>query len=219
MYGFIHSDLIVKRELGKNDDSSKLSQDRGDLNSPIDKIRSRSDGKFYPKAPSDLEQVRSISNCLSKIDGLRFDNWRYLSSGERLHILQAAECEIAKISLRRPCEVKLKKLSTNNYGSYSRIDKIITLNTRYINDSSYASYKNTLETLFHEGRHAYQDYNLTERQVHTSPGDLTNWRVNENKYGYQSAHVFGYKLYWMQPVEADARKFAEDVFTKFSEKA
>ena len=38
------------------------------------------------------------------------------------------------------------------------------------------------------------------------------------RYGYQNAQLWGFKAYWMQPIEADARKFAEDVLTAYKKK-
>ena len=75
-----------------------------------------------------------------------------------------------------------------------------------------------MDTLIHEGRHAYQDYNLNEREVHPRSGDVSNWRLNEERFGYQDAEHCGMKAYALQPVEADARAFAEDVLKQYFNK-
>lgn len=182
----------------------------------IEPVRDQIDPK-YLEAPSDFEQVERASDAMLDIEGTRFEDWKRMNPSQRLAAMQKVENAIAEVAHRPPCEVRCKEMSSNHLGFFDPNSKTITLNARYL-DNDITSYRKTLETIVHEGRHAYQDYNLTVRQVHASPGDLTNWRINENKYGYQSSQVYGFKLYWMQPVEADARKFAEDVFKKFNEK-
>lgn len=182
----------------------------------IEPIKDQIDLK-YLEAPSDFEQVEKASDAMLDIEGTRYEEWERMTPRQRLEAMQKVENTIAEIAHRPACEVRCESMETNYLGYYDHLSKTITLNSRYLEKDIY-SYRETFDTIVHEGRHAYQDYNLTERQIHTSPGDLTNWRINHNKYGYQSSQVFGMKLYWMQPVEADARKFAEDVIKKFNEK-
>ena len=78
-------------------------------------------------------------------------------------------------------------------------------------------YEDVLDTLIHEGRHAYQDYNLNVRETHPRHGEVANWNLNEF-YGYQDVENCGFKAYAMQPMETDARAFAEDVLKCYQEK-
>lgn len=172
----------------------------------------------YLEAPNDFEQVERASDAMLEIEGTRYEVWKRMTPSQRLEAMQKVENAIAEIAHRPACEVRCQDMPSNHLGFFDPNTKTITLNSRYLSNDI-TSYRETLDTIVHEGRHAYQDYNLTERQVHSSPGDLTNWRINENKYGYQSSQIYGFKLYWMQPVEADARKFAEDMFKKFNDKA
>ena len=149
---------------------------------------------------------------------LRYENWESLSPNERLNMLQDTECHIANIEHREPCPIVVKELPENEFGFYSPDTRTITINERYLNDSDFNSYKETLDTLIHEGRHAYQDYNLTEREVHPRSGEVNNWKWNENEIGYQNAEKFGFEAYAMQPVETDARAFAEDVLKAYFNK-
>ena len=171
----------------------------------------------YLEAPNDIEQAEQISDAMLEIEGTDYDGWRALSPQERVDMLQRVENAAAKIAHRNPCPIVVRSLGDNHYGFYSPETKTITLNSDYLNGDG-NSYKMSLDTVIHEGRHAYQDYNLNERQVHSSPGDLTNWYLNHYKYGYQDVQTYGFCRYWMQPVEADARKFAEDVTSKFYDK-
>lgn len=172
----------------------------------------------YLEAPNDIEQIQQISEYMSGHEELKYENWELLSPNERLNILQNAEYQIANIEHREPCPILVKELPENEFGFYSPYTRTITVNERYLNDSDFNSYKETLDTLIHEGRHAYQDYNLTEREVHPRSGEVNNWKWNENEIGYQNADKFGFEAYAMQPVEADARAFADDVLKAYFNK-
>lgn len=183
----------------------------------IEPVRDNIDSK-YLEAPNDFEQVEMASDAMLDIEGTRYEQWERMTPQQRLVAMQKVENAIAEISHRPPCEVRVETMSKNQLGYYDPSSKSITLNSVYL-EKDITSYKETLDTVVHEGRHAYQDYNLTERQVHVSSGDITNWKLNHDRYGYQSSEIYGFKSYWMQPVEADARKFAEDVFKRLEEKA
>lgn len=108
----------------------------------------------------------------------------------------------------------MQQLQEGCYGYYNPNNKEIVVNELYLLTNSPETYRECLDTILHEGRHAYQDFNMTCRQVHTSSGDISNWYKNEYEYGYQDAETFGFKAYAMQPVECDARKFAEEILEK-----
>ena len=197
-----------------------------EIGEKIENLKEGIDNKFL-EAPSDLEQVSLISERMSEIDGTRYEEWQCMSPQERLEAMQKVENAAAEIEHRPACEVDGKSLGEGHFGYFDPKTKTITLNTDYL-DGSYECYKDTLDTIIHEGRHAYQHYNVDERQVHPSDGDCTNWSKNlhENMWGlfpenigYQSPQEVGFERYWMQPVEADARAFAEDVFNKFNQMA
>lgn len=172
---------------------------------------------IYLEAPSDSVQIEHAAEAMEKIEGLSYDEWKSLSFEERVAILQLVEGVVAEIAHRPSCAINTKKMGANNYGYFSPTTGDITLNSRYIKSDSYADYKECLDTVIHEGRHAYQHYNLTQREVHPREGDLTNWKSNEFEYGYQSAQINGFKSYWLQPQECDARAFAKDVLKKYLE--
>lgn len=78
-----------------------------------------------------------------------------------------------------------------------------------------------LETVVHEGRHAYQDYNVNECEVHPRHLEVVSWSetMEGGKWGYSggSSSLLGQRLYEQQSVEIDARNFAADVLAKFKE--
>lgn len=172
---------------------------------------------IYLEAPTDTVQIEQAAEAMEKIEGLSFDEWKELSFEERVAILQLVEGVIAEIAHRPSCVVNVKRMDEGNYGYFDPDKGDITLNSRYIKSDSFEDYKECVDTIVHEGRHAYQHYNLTQREVHPREGDLTNWKSNEFEYGYQAAQVYGFKAYWLQPQECDARAFAEDLLKKYLE--
>lgn len=188
-----------------------------DIADIIESIRDQIDSK-YLEAPSDLEQISQISDYLAGIDELKYENWTQLEYTERKEILQQIENKIAEIEHRDSCCIRFEVMEYGCFGSFSPVSKDITLNSRYIASNEYSDYKETIDTLIHEGRHAYQDYNIYEREVHPRSGEVSNWKWNENQIGYQIAEFAGFEAYAMQPVETDARAFAEDVLTNYLEK-
>lgn len=187
--------------------------------------------KGYLEAPNDMEQVAQISDVMSETKGLRLDEWKNLSLEQRVNLLNDLETQIAEIEHRPACPIEVKSLGAiteSNGKLQGHMGTHVTnafLGTEYIeiNDELLKSdnpvyYREVLDTVVHEGRHSYQTYNLEHRETHTSKGDLTNWHVNHEMYGYQDAKTCGFKAYWLQPVEADARKFAQDVLTAYQKK-
>lgn len=184
----------------------------------------------YLEAPNDMEQVEQISDLMSETKGLRLEEWKGLSLEQRVELINELEMRIAEIEHRPACPIVAKNLGaitesngrlqghmgthvTNILGMES-----IEINSELLKSNNPVYYREVLDTVIHEGRHSYQTYNLEHRETHASKGDITNWRTNLNEYGYQNAQLCGFKSYWMQPVEADARKFAEDILTAYQKK-
>ncbi len=172
----------------------------------------------YLEAPADVEQISQIGDYLADVEELKFENWRKLSPEERQTVLQMVEYKIAEIEHRNPCQLNYRDMPYGSLGYFDPMTKEITLNSRYVNSDEFVGYEETLDTLIHEGRHAYQDYNMKEREVHPREGEVNMWKWNEYEIGYQDAMLCGFEAYAMQPVETDARAFAEDVLKSYSEK-
>ena len=183
----------------------------------IEPIRDSIDTK-YLEAPTDIEQIQQIGDYLSETPGLEYSTWRRMGYEERCEVLCDAEMKIAEIEHRPWCEVKFEDLDERKFGHFDPEDKSITLNANYVMADSPEAFKETLDTLVHEGRHAYQDYNMNEREVHCDAYDVEQWKWNYYELGYQRAELCGYEAYANQPVEMDARSFAEDVLNDYFEK-
>lgn len=109
-------------------------------------------------------------------------------------------------------------------GGYNPETKGIELNEHMIESSGndYIYYTELLDTLIHEGRHAYQDYNVNENEVHSRHSEVESWAetMEGGKWDYwgDTSSLLGQRLYEQQSIEIDARNFAADVINKFNEK-
>jgi len=176
----------------------------------------------YLEAPTDIEQVEQISEVMQGIEGLDYDSWKNLDAEGRLNVLQELENKVAEIEHRPASIVKMKDLGdpTINKGyceqNFWNNNSTLTLNSQCLNDNSMSEYFESLDTVIHEGRHAYQNYNLDQREVNPDTESVSEWRQNMDE-GYRSPELFGYRAYYTQPVEVDARAFAQDVIDQYKE--
>lgn len=172
--------------------------------------------KEVEMAPSMEIQAQEISEAFFEIPELQYDNWKELTPDERISVLQNFEAEIAKIEHRDALPVKSEDLGNSVFGQYSPQTNDIAINSNLIEADSKDDYLIVLDTYFHEGRHAYQFYNFMEERIEPSNELFESWNVNLNVLGYNSGDygLFGYEEYYTQPVEVDARVFAEEVMNK-----
>lgn len=170
-------------------------------------------------APSMEVQAAEICEAFRDIPELRFENWQELSIEQRTEALNSFENEIAKIEMRNTMPVEHENLGPGVYGYYDGTKVVVS--DAQIGSNNYADYREVLDTLLHEGRHAYQSYNLDVRQTEQSDALVDAWRVNVKRLGYDSASTYdimfatrGFQRYYTQPIEVDARHFAETVMNK-----
>lgn len=174
---------------------------------------------FEGMAPHDSEQVEMISDFLNGMDELNPFFWSSLSIEQRVDVLNSIDEKIAGMTKRTPCRVEAVALEDNLNG-LAFPDGRIYLNQRLFDDCSRTGLSKCLETLLHEGRHAYQNYNLNVRVVEQNSERVESWRLN-HEMGYENGESglldyrnMGFKRYLAQPVEVDARVFAESVLDK-----
>lgn len=181
----------------------------------IEPVKEKIDS-IYLEAPENLIQINEIAEEMSKIGELDYSKWITLPLAQRMDVLQHLEKEVAFITHRPSCKLFVEDLGNDYLGYYSEETGDIVLNQNYLTSNSFNDYQVVLDTLIHEGRHAYQHYNLYEREVHPLHGDISNWELNEFEYGYQDVAFYGFKAYEMQPLETDARSFAENVLNNYN---
>jgi len=151
-----------------------------------------------PDLPADTqEQVAEGIERLSQIDEIKQDNWRDATEEERLQGLQQTENTMAEIQGRPPVEIVSEHLPRGIYGFFD--DNQIHINTEALQSSDIAQ---AVDTIAHEGRHAYQVYAINNPRFHSNSTEVDSWR--ENRENYLNAEIYGQELYQNQPVEADA---------------
>lgn len=169
-------------------------------------------------APSMEVQVAEIREVFMDIPELQFENWKNLDVDERVNVLQHLENEVAEIAHRPSLEITMEVLPDGIMGQCSS-DRII-ISENALSSNSYEMYRENLDTVFHEGRHAYQNHNvtlslLTGRPVERNEVLVESWKDNHIKLGYEDGNWPGYEElgflhYLNQPVEVDARAFASE---------
>ena len=157
------------------------------------------------------EQYNSAFDMLSK------DKWRKLSVAEKIIVLQKIENFSAMQSNRPPAIVKIEEnMPKARNGYYNTDDNTIVQNVRCIKaKSSDIAVKN----LLHEGRHAYQYDCVHHPERHREISDYTieEWSNNFDNYKAPKKNV-DYQLYYMQPLEIDARSYANSNYESYLNK-
>ena len=184
------------------------------------------------EAPQDYIQIEQISDLLENCEELKFENWTKLELSEKIDVLNDLESRIAEIEHRPACPVRydatmgeIEVYGDQVYGrmgGYSPDTKDITLNANLLESSDPRVYLEVIDTIVHEGRHAYQDYNINVCEVHPRHSEVESWAetMGDGKWGYwgDCSTLIGQRLYEQQSVEIDARNFAHDVTDKITEK-
>lgn len=163
---------------------------------------------------SEPEQIERISGFIDGLDEIKLENWEKLALEERVDVLQRIENQTAEITGRTPLKVEVMRAGPGERGEMDWGDQKIRINRSLVVSNNMSDLRQTVTTLAHEGRHAYQWSNLYEKRTETSNEKFDSWRVNIQETGYVSAYKMGYKWYYTQPVEVDARVFAEGVANK-----
>lgn len=215
----------------KRETAMSLSVMRG-YNSAWDQFLLELDPE-YIESISDLEQQEQIADYMSSINDIRFEQWSQLTISQMEYILNRMEHDIAAIEHRPATNLSVERLDDNLLGVHYD-DKII-INSSYLEGSTQnpEMLDQILNTLIHEGRHRYQHYNVDERMVHQSYAEVESWRENFDVLGYADGEPIeipilgpfsytneglasiGARLYYYQPVEIDAREFAEETMRKY----
>ena len=166
-------------------------------------------------APTDVEKINIISDGLNNFENLNPEAWEAMTPEQRLDLLSQVENFVSDVTLRPPCDVVMETMDSDLNG-YNLGDKI-ALNKELLQDGSASSMEQALKTVLHEGRHAYQNWNIDVAQVEPNSELVDSWRLNRDM-GYQNGECgpfdfqqMGLKKYLTQPVEVDARVFAESV--------
>lgn len=183
---------------------------------------------------TDLEMTESIADYLESVDEVNFENWSKLTIEEKKDVLNRIEQKIAEIEHRPAIRVEIEEMTPRNLGYHSNSEHKIALNSQYVGTNNPNFHREIINTIIHEGRHAYQHYNVDVKCIHESASRVKEWEQNFydpewGYYSYKGQKIYipfndgkvkdvGYRLYAYQPVEIDARNFASDVLSRLENK-
>lgn len=170
------------------------------------------EGLRLSECTPDLEGLTSSDfEYLHATEGLSPKEWEGLAPTERLEALQTIECKLAEIQGRDPVRVLASTIPGEN-GHYDPLTRTITVNVEQLSDAK--ARLELIDTIAHEGRHAYQHYAIEHPGFHPNKQEVDAWR--ENFKNYRDGKKFGFLDYRLQPVEADAWNFGHLVKDAFA---
>ena len=191
-------------------ESNKKSKKRSWWNDVLDWIETgvwRNDEKAE-RIRSDKAMAKELKKLI-KSERYSKKTWKKATIEERKQILRELLEEMQKIYGVSLNNIMISSIESEpgyiTYGYFQNSSGTICINADLLNDVS--NYKNIIDTLAHEMRHAYQyavisnpeNYQVDEETVE-------EWRENFNDY--KTTDDDGYQAYRNQPIEKDAREFA-----------
>ena len=139
---------------------------------------------------------------------------------ERKRELENLEKEMAKESNREARTISFEKLPEGVRGYYDpEYPDVIVTNKNMVKHD--ANIYQSMRTVIHEGRHAYQDDVLKGRiePKETDKEKIESWKHNSREMG---GHYIKYQdspeKYRFQPKEEDANNFASETMNSFNER-
>lgn len=197
--------------MAADDVALDASTDGGDVSAllPLDDAAGAVDLQTDFQLQTDL-QVQDAVESLQQLDGIRPDAWAALDAAGRLETLQDVEQRMAEIQGRPPVEVMAEDMDPNTYGGWD--GSLIRLNAQHL-ASSDMPVAEVVNTIIHEGRHAYQDYAVAHPGFVPDGAVVAAWAVNMHPGNYLRLEDYGPLFYGGQPVEADAWEYAGRVTT------
>lgn len=148
------------------------------------------------------QQIQELTESISKLEGLELEKWANMNAEERISILKAVEGKAAVAQGRPPAEIFVEPMNDNLFGCYD--GKSIRVNRIHL-EGPESSAAECLDTIIHEGRHAFQVY-AVEHPGLVPPETVQAWA--ENLANPLRAEEYGHELYRAQPIEADAWDYA-----------
>lgn len=145
----------------------------------------------------------------------RHGTWESLSFASRLEVLQAVENHAAVRVGRTPRQVEGRWLHDGPdgvvLGEYDPADNRIHINnSQLMPNARYGKQSDDLlDTVLHEGRHAYQHQVVRGEVHHPDAEEVKAWAENMKSGNYVQFSQ-NPRAYWQQPIEADARAYASE---------
>lgn len=158
------------------------------------------------------------------VQALNEDSWKGKTPEEKLASLQQFEDINAAMQNRPACKVSLIPPDTcgpGTMGAYSHVDNVILVNPKYVFGKAgflgglgQYNLANALQTIAHEGRHAWQHYAVEHKELRLVD-EATRLAMQMNFVGYgQVSATDDFYLYSAQKIELDARLYAQEILRK-----
>ena len=173
--------------------------DAGTLDTPVD-----GDADFDRDTSL---QIHEAVESLQQVETIEPSVWASLDADARLEVLQNVEERMAAIQGRPTVEVTSMPMGQNTFGGYDGAR--ISLNADHL--ASDMPVEEFVNTIVHEGRHAYQDYAVHHPGFVTNQAVVDSWAENMVPGNYLTAEEYGQALYASQPIEADAWAYADRI--------
>jgi hypothetical protein len=158
---------------------------------------------------------------LSAIRCLKPENWSYATPSERKDALQEIERQCAAGDNRAERTINYFREPAGKHGYY-KIDDPMSI---HINESDLelSTPHEVVNTVAHEGRHAYQHDCITDSANHPEISDhrRNKWSyslncpviANPNDSDYEET----FEIYFNQPTEVDAREYAHSLCSQLAD--
>jgi len=157
---------------------------------------------------TDAEGADNSARAIKGMRELRPGEWEKLTIQEKAKWLVEVHNHIAEQYGFRPYTVRAMPLPPNYGGFFNAATRMIVLNDILLKD---ASPNRALNAISHESRHGFQWHAVLNPDK--VPADVREkvdvWRDNFAHYKNPTTH--GYREYYNQPIEVDARAFAENI--------
>jgi hypothetical protein len=139
---------------------------------------------------------------LQQIKEIQPDNWTTLSETEKLSTLNEVEDIMAGIQGRPALPIMINRnASPGEFGYFDKESNQIFVGAYSLENDSVME---NVDTIVHEGRHAYQWHAVNNPGFHPDPNEVAAWQDNFLPANYLTATEYGQQMYISQPVEADA---------------
>lgn len=160
---------------------------------------------------NDAEGAENAGRAIRDMSELKPGEWERLDMKERAEWLIKVHNHVAEQYGFKPYTVKAQALPPNYGGYFSALTRTIVLNDIVLKD---ATPNRALNVIAHESRHGYQWHAVMNPG--SVPADVREkvevWR--NNFANYKTPAIHGYKAYYNQPIEVDARAFADTIVKK-----
>jgi hypothetical protein len=164
-----------------------------------------------------LVQIEEAVEAVRQVEGIEDSVWKSLDASERLNVLQSIEAKVAEVQGRPAVPVVAGTLDEGTFGAYNPKTKTITVNAEHLKADLPAD--DFVDTIIHEGRHAYQDFAIEHPDCGEDPEVIKGWADNAVPGQYLDPETYGLEWYQSQPLEADAWDYASQFMESWKRKS